>query len=108
MSDSFERSEELNQINKSLEDYRTEIDSIDSQIVSLFTERMKVAAGMAEYKKAKGLPIYDSVREQNKLLEIYEMTEDELKNYTRRLYLLIFEQSRDYQNKIIGNDTEIS
>ena len=34
-----------------LQKLREEIDHIDSQIVSLFEQRMKAAEGVAEYKK---------------------------------------------------------
>ena len=34
-----------------LNDYRRQIDEIDTQLLSLFAQRMEVAAGIAAYKK---------------------------------------------------------
>ena len=42
-----------------LKDYRNEIDSIDSQLIRLFSQRMETAAGIAQYKKDHGMPVLD-------------------------------------------------
>ena len=47
-----------------LDDYRTQIDSIDAKLVPLFLERMAVTQKVGEYKKQNGLPVLDSGREQ--------------------------------------------
>lgn len=44
--------------------YRKEIEEIDEKMASLFERRMEVAGGIAKYKKANGLPIFDSSREK--------------------------------------------
>ena len=56
-----------------LNDYRTQIDAIDEQIVRLFQERMDVAALIAKYKKENNLPILQPARERAKLAEVSEM-----------------------------------
>ncbi|MBQ5535801.1 MAG: chorismate mutase, partial [Oscillospiraceae bacterium] len=50
-----------------LKDYRAQIDRIDAELVRLFAERMELAAQIAAYKKAHGLAVLDSAREQEKL-----------------------------------------
>ena len=40
-----------------LKELRGQIDEIDDQLVSLFCRRMDIAAQVADYKKANGLPI---------------------------------------------------
>lgn len=46
-----------------LNEYRLEIDEIDSHILELFTERMALAEKIGEYKRANGLPTEDKLRE---------------------------------------------
>ena len=40
------------------------INEVDKKMADLFCERMKAAEMVAEYKKEKGLPVYDAVREE--------------------------------------------
>lgn len=88
-----------------LKDLREQIDSIDNEIVRLFQERMKVAAGVAEYKKANGKAILDKARERQKLNDIVEKTDEDFKSYMHVLYSLIFELSRSYQGRLINDGT---
>ena len=88
-----------------LKDLREQIDSIDNEIVRLFQERMKVAAGVAEYKKANGKAILDKARERQKLNDIVEKTDENFKSYMHVLYSLIFELSRSYQGRLINDGT---
>lgn len=46
-----------------LNEYRSQVDEIDSHILELFTERMKLAEKIGEYKRANALPTEDKVRE---------------------------------------------
>lgn len=88
-----------------LSTYRKEIDQIDDQIVRLFQERMDVAAKIAEYKKAQGMPILQPAREREKLAEVSEKSREDMQSYMRVLYSLLFELSRTYQEQ--GNRTEL-
>lgn len=90
------------------QELRREIDDIDRQLVELFSKRMDLCAGIAQYKKEHGLPIFDPVRERQKLQDITDQTPDALKSYSPLLYSLIFELSRSYQNRLIGKTTGIS
>ncbi len=82
-----------------LNELRNEIDQIDSQLVKLFVERMKLSAQIGDYKKQNKLPIYVPVREREKLQEVAKLAGAEMDNYTRVLYSMIFELSRSYQSK---------
>ena len=73
-----------------LQDYRKHIDRIDNELIQLFKERMDVIRQIALYKKEHGLPILDAAREQEKLNSIDCP-------YTRKLYTMLFELSREYQ-----------
>lgn len=90
-----------------LTDYRKEIDAIDADLTSLFYKRMDIAAGIAAYKKANGLPALDAKREREKLMELMQNSPDALKNYTAQLYSLIFELSRSYQNLLLGPNSTL-
>jgi len=80
-----------------LHDYRKQIDRIDSELLPLFKERMDVVRQVALYKKEHGLPILDAAREQEKLTSIDCP-------YTRKLYTMLFELSREYQRGILDHE----
>lgn len=90
-----------------LKDYRKEIDAIDAELIELFARRMDVSAGIAEYKKSQGLPALDAAREREKLRSLAEKSPEHLRDYTVRLYSLMFELSRSYQNRIIGTGSAL-
>ena len=87
-----------------LEDYRGKIDTVDEKLVALFAERMELSHAIAEYKKENGLPVLDASREKEKLDRVAEQLPEELREYTRRLYTMLFELSRDYQRELIGKE----
>lgn len=82
-----------------LKDLRSQIDSIDDQLVKLFGQRMDVAAQIADYKKENNLPIFVPAREREKLLDVATKAGPDMENYTRVLYSMLFELSRSYQSK---------
>lgn len=90
-----------------LDQLRQEIDAVDKRLVEDIKERMKVAAAIADYKREHGIPVMDSKREREVLHKIVEMAGDPmLSSYYKVLYSLLFELSRSYQNKLIGNNEE--
>ena len=82
-----------------LSDLREQIDSIDDQLVSLFVKRMGLSAQVADYKKARNMPIHVPAREREILKDVAEKAGPEMANYTRVLYSMLFELSRSYQSK---------
>lgn len=82
-----------------LSELRIQMDTIDDQLVSLFCQRMEVAAKIADYKKENHVPILAPVREREKLLDVAEKAGPDMANYTRVLYSMLFELSRSYQSK---------
>lgn len=87
-----------------LEDYREKIDTVDEKLVALFAERMELSRAIAECKKENGLPVLDASREKEKLDRVAEQSPAELREYTRSLYTLLIELSRDYQRELIGKE----
>ena len=80
-----------------LHDYRKQIDRIDNELLRLFHERMDTVRQIALYKKEHGLPILDAAREQEKLNSIDCP-------YSRKLYAMLFELSREYQGGILEHE----
>ena len=91
-----------------MNDYRKQIDEIDAQLTELFQKRMDAAAGIAEYKKAHGLPVFDPARERAKLTDIASRVRPEFQGYAESLYSTMFDLSRSYQRKLNAsrNDTQ--
>ena len=91
----------------SLTDYRDEIDRIDKEIVKAFDERMRVAEKIAAYKQENHLPVTDLIREGEKLEKITDMASEDMAMYTRLLYHMIMEMSKDHQHHISGNQSQL-
>ena len=86
---------------------REQIDGIDDQLVNLFCQRMDVAAQIAAYKQEHGLPILVPGREREKLADVADKAGEEMANYTRVLYSMLFELSRSYQSKLGDKPTDL-
>ena len=84
-----------------LTEARKKIDEIDRALISLFRERMDVAAEIARYKKENGLPVLDRTREEQKLDDISAQLPESLAGYGRELYETIFSLSRAYQESVL-------
>ena len=82
-----------------LTEIRQEIDKIDEQLVTLFTQRMNLSAQVADIKKTKGLPIYVPAREQEIFEKVAELAGEEFAPSIQSLYATVFQVSRDYQTK---------
>ena len=85
-----------------LQDYRAQINRIDDALIQLFKDRMDISIGVAEYKKAHGLPVLDAAREREKLAEIGDKAGEELRPYAFVLYSTLFALSRSYQGHIMN------
>ena len=90
-----------------IDDLREKIDSIDDELVRLFVERMEVAKDVAQYKKENNLPIYVPAREREKLQDVAKKAGQDMNDYIRSLYSMIFEISRSYQSKCNNQETEL-
>jgi len=55
---------------KSLEDWRAEIDQLDLELLRLLNRRAKIACALGAVKIAAGLPAYDSRRERQVLARV--------------------------------------
>lgn len=85
-----------------LKDYRVMMDSIDSEILSLFIRRMELSADIGAYKKERSLPVCDERREREKLEAIAAQCPEALQSYALDLYENLFRLSREYQTRLRG------
>ena len=85
---------------------RAQIDKIDDEMVRLFQQRMAVSAEVAEYKRAKNMPVYDREREQQKLLDLTSKADERFEPYIAPLYSLIFELSRAEQERVLSTEAK--
>lgn len=86
---------------------REEINETDEQIVELFKKRMNIAAGVAEYKKERGLPVLDAARERALLERISVMAGEEFGGYARTLYHTMMDVSKAYQQTKLNPESSI-
>ncbi|MDO4493081.1 MAG: prephenate dehydratase domain-containing protein [Clostridia bacterium] len=86
---------------------RNQIDSIDNELIRLFSERMNLAAEISRYKKEHNMPVLDAGRERVIIQKVIERTPEELRDYSPLLYSLILELSKSYQKRLIGLDTAL-
>lgn len=91
-----------------LSELRQRIDSIDKELVKLFTERMGVSAQVAEAKRQTGKPVFDPSRERAIVNNLTQNLDDEMAGYVSVLYNSIFEISRARQNKLLSGDSKLA
>lgn len=86
-----------------LQQIRNQLDKIDKEIVNLFEERMHLCADVAEFKIENGKPVYDGVREKQKLEAVRAMAEDGFqKQAVEELFTQMMTISRRYQYKLLA------
>lgn len=90
-----------------LNEIRDKIDKVDDQIIDLFAQRMELSNEVAQYKRAKGIPVIDMTRERDKRNKIFEKSPKEIREYLPQLYSVVFDLSRSYQNRLNGVGNEL-
>ncbi len=88
---------------RELSDLRKDIDRIDTEIFRLFGERAEVAAGVAEYKRANNMRVFDPVRERQKIADAAGRVPADLATYGQVLMELLMEASRSRQHDLLGD-----
>ena len=91
---------------RELSDLRKDIDRIDTEIFRLFGERAEVAAGVAEYKRANNMRVFDPVRERQKIADAAGRVPADLATYGQVLMELLMEASRSRQHDLLGDADE--
>jgi chorismate mutase len=82
-------------VDPELEALREAIDRIDQQILELVAERVRVVLAVGDYKRKKGLPIYDPERERKVLERLSRLAGSKLDPETvRRIFERLIDESR--------------
>lgn len=85
-----------------LTELRNQIDAIDTQLRSLFVERLQLVKRIAAYKMEHDLPVYDASREAQIIERSLEAIEDEaIKDKYREVLETIMKTSKDLQKEIV-------
>ncbi len=80
-----------------LDQFRNEVDKIDTEIASLLVKRINLIIEVGMIKKSLGIPSYDPKREKE-IEKNIEYEEDELINKTlKNIYERIIDESRAIQ-----------
>lgn len=82
-----------------LQEIRGKLDTIDSQMIGLFCQRMNLVKDVAAYKQEHNLPILDTGREQGILHRVSLLAGEEMSGYAQRLFETLMMLSREYQEK---------
>lgn len=83
---------------RELDELRKEIDEIDEKILQLYERRMETARQVGEWKKEKGMKVYDPMREKDLLdRKMSTLSDPGLKQGARGLFELLMRFSRQQQ-----------
>lgn len=80
-----------------LKEIRGQLDTIDDQMISLFSQRMHLVSQVAQYKKQSGMPILDTGRERQIINRVSLAAGEDLEHYAKLMYQTLFNVSRAYQ-----------
>lgn len=85
-----------------LEDFREELDSLDSKMLELYQQRINIVKEIAQVKKESNLPIFDKKREEEIINKSLKNIDDEnLKAMYKEFIELILKQSKEIQKKCL-------
>ena len=76
---------------------REQIDAVDKELIALLEKRFDVAAAIADYKQAHGLPVLDTGREKAKIGAVKAQCRPETAALIGELYGPIMAATRAYE-----------
>jgi chorismate mutase len=83
---------------------RQRIDDVDRRILALVAERVRIVFDVAEFKRQRGLPVYDPERERTMLDSLTALAPPELEPQTvRRIFERLIDESRRLEQLRLGN-----
>lgn len=78
-----------------IDDYRKEINRLDSELLRIFNERAALALKIGEIKKVQGIPVYDPEREKRIFQTMSDSNPGPLENDAIvRLFERVIDESR--------------
>lgn len=86
-----------------IQDYREQINSIDKQIVELLEKRLDIAGGIGQEKKRQGLPVFDEVREKERIETVRELAKNEkYKDRIEQIYIKLMDETKLWEKELMG------
>jgi len=86
-----------------LEELRRGIDAVDQQILKLLHARVRLVMQVGEYKRERGIPVYDPARERALLERLSKSAEPPLDGDTvRRVFERLVDESRRIEQHHVG------
>jgi len=86
-----------------LEELRRGIDAVDQQILKLLHERVRLVVAVGEFKRERGIAVYDPDRERALLERLCGAAEPPLDAETiRRIFERLVDESRRIEQRHVG------
>jgi 4-amino-4-deoxychorismate mutase len=98
---------ELQKQMETLEDFRREIDDLDTQIVESLGRRLEICRRVAHYKKERGIPMMQPTRVNEVIQKCIQkgIQHGINQDYIAKIYTLMIEESCRLENEIIEEKT---
>lgn len=90
-----------------LANVREEIDSIDDELVALFTRRLALASEVAAAKRESGASVTDPAREREILARVSKMVGPDYENGARLLFTTLFSISKARQRLLLKGQSSL-
>lgn len=88
---------------------RKEIDAIDEQLLELVAARIRIVLKVGDYKRARGMHVYDPERERQLLDRLARAAKSPLDGDTaRRIFERLVDESRRLEQRHMTRKTEDS
>ena len=86
-----------------LDELRRRIDAVDQSILKLLHERVGLVMAVGDYKRERGIPVYDPERERALLERLGKAAESPLDAHTiRSIFERIVDESRRIEQHHVG------
>ncbi len=89
---------------RDLTELRAELDGIDRELTALFCRRMAVAEEVADWKRARGLPVLDAAREEQVLASRAALAPEAQREAVRALFTELMRLSRAHQARRMAGE----
>jgi len=86
-----------------IDSLRNDIDQIDGQILELVVRRISLVRAIGEYKRVRGLPVYDAERERAVIQRLMQAAPEGFDSQVvRRVFERIIDESRGVEQHFVG------
>lgn len=88
-----------------LSHYRSEIDTIDKELINLFERRMEISKNIAKYKSENNMQIFDGSREKEVIEKnLKRLSKKEYEKVTKLFISTLMDLSKSLQEEIVSRE----